>query len=65
MSPHSADMETGAQRGELPPRGHTAPWWQSQAELTFTQGVSYDANVLGSRFAEKPLQSGTQVHRGW
>lgn len=53
MSPHSADMETGAQRGELPPRGHTAPWWQSQAELTFTQGLSVANSALS---AEKKLQ---------
>ena len=53
MSPHSADMETGAQRGELPPRGHTAPRWQSQAELTFTQGLSVANSALS---AEKKLQ---------
>ena len=53
MSPHSADMETGAQRGELPPRGHTAPRWQNQAELTFTQGLSVANSALS---AEKKLQ---------
>lgn len=61
MCSRSADVEIGAQRGELPPRGHTAPRWQSQAELTFTQGLSVTNSALS---AEKKLQEVLTGPRG-
>ena len=59
MCPCSADMEIGAQRGELPPRGHTAPPWQSQAERT--QGLSVTNSALS---VEKKLQEVLRGLRG-